>query len=288
MIEIDHPKPVASAERLRAVVLDWAGTTVDFGSRAPISAILAAFESAGVPITEREARHPMGRAKRDHLRQLFDTPAIAARWAEAHGSDPTEADLDRLYDGFLGLQAECVVEHSGVIDGCPAAVAACRELGLNVGSSTGYPRNLLERVAERAAEEGYRPDVMLSADDVQPGRPAPWLCFENARRLGVFPMSAVLKVDDTPAGVMAGRNAGCWTIGVVASGNEVGLSPEKLAATPEAVREELLAAARQRLSDAGAHFLIDTIVELPGVVDRINQRLSAGDRPEADSESVPG
>ncbi len=283
MIET-HSNPASFLPtRLRAAVLDWAGTTVDFGSRAPIAAILAACEQAGVPVSEMEARAPMGRAKRDHLQALLTQPAVAARWRNKHGHEPTATDIDTLYHDFLTLQAECVVSHSGVIEGCVTAIEAARQLDLAIGSTTGYTKELLAPVAERARAEGYVPDVMLSADDVSPGRPAPWLCCEAARQLGVFPMAAVVKVDDTPAGVAAGRNAGAWSVGVVASGNEVGLSAAAFAALPTEQRETALVTARARLTEAGAHFLIDTIVELPAVVRRINEKLAAGVGPASES-----
>lgn len=279
MIEISEPTPIA-APRVAAVVLDWAGTTVDFGSRAPIVAILAACEEAGTPVTEQEARRPMGRAKRDHLRDLLADPAVCQRWRDRTGAAPGEADVDALYTNFLRLQAECVRTHSAVIPGCPAAIAACRELGVKIGSSTGYTRELLEAVADRAADEGYRPDLMLGADDVSPGRPAPWLITENARRLGVFPLSAVVKVDDTPTGVTAGRNAGVWSVGVLRSSNEIGLTEAALGELPTEEQAKRSAVASERLTAAGAHFLIDTIAELPALIERINQRLAAGERPQ--------
>lgn len=279
MIDLTSSSNYQVASKLEAVVLDWAGTAVDFGSRAPIVAILAAFEAAGVPVTEAEARKPMGRAKRDHLRDLLAQDSVAQRWRAKHGQNADETALDRIYEDFLLRQAECVAENSGLIEGCLTAIEACRQRGLRIGSSTGYTANLLAKVALRASKEGYEPDVMLSADDVSPGRPAPWLCIENARQLGVSSMAAVVKVDDTPAGVTAGRNAGCWSIGVVASGNEVGLSSEALAALAGPERQAKLDAASKRLAAAGAHLLIDSIAELPEAVDCINTKLKSGERP---------
>ncbi|QDU89523.1 Phosphonoacetaldehyde hydrolase [Pirellulimonas nuda] len=279
MIIVPQPSLADAPRRVEAVVLDWAGTTVDFGSRAPILAILEALEQAGVPVTEQEARRPMGRAKRDHLQALVGQPAVAQRWRRAHGRDANEADIDRLYERFLVRQPESIVGCSGLIPGCREAVDACRAQGIKIGSSTGYTRGLLAPVAERARFEGYAPDVMLTADDVGPGRPAPWLCMENAKRLGVYPMQAVVKVDDTPAGVAAGRNAGAWSVGVVASGNEVGLSREAYQRLGDPQREPLLEAARRRLAKAGAQLLIDTIAELPEAIAWVNDRLANPGRP---------
>ena len=37
--------------RVRAVIFDWAGTTVDFGSRAPVLAFVRTFAEFGVTLT---------------------------------------------------------------------------------------------------------------------------------------------------------------------------------------------------------------------------------------------
>ncbi|MEO1496213.1 MAG: phosphonoacetaldehyde hydrolase [Planctomycetota bacterium] len=270
-----HPVP----QRLEVAVLDWAGTTVDYGSRAPIIAIRHAFEQLGVPVSEQEARRPMGRAKRDHLSQMLAEPDLAARWRTAFGTAPDEAAIDRVYDGFLASQSACVAENSAVIPGCVEAIEACRQHGLRIGSTTGYTRELLEQVVERARSEGYEPEVMLGADDVTPGRPAPWLCCEAARRLSARQMAAVVKVDDTPAGVRAGRHAGAWAVGVVESGNEVGLSIDEFARLTDEERRTRCEQAAQTLQEAGAHLLIDTIADLPAAVDRINTLIADGERP---------
>lgn len=52
-----------------------------------------------------------------------------------------------------------------------------------IGSSTGYTQELMEIVAPIAALRGYAPDVMVCADDVPAGRPAPWLNILNLGRL---------------------------------------------------------------------------------------------------------
>ncbi len=279
MIELSSKGWPDKPDRLLAVILDWAGTTVDFGSRAPVEALLATFHRVGVDLTEVEAHQSMGKAKLQHIRDLLALPSVAEKWAAVHGRSIEETDADTLYEAFLERQHASVVERSTVIQGCPEAVRACRQCGLRIGSSTGYSRSLLTAVADRAKSEGYEPDVMLCAEDVSPGRPAPWLCFENARHLDVYPMSCVLKVDDTPVGITAGRNAGAWTVGVVASGNEVGLSYENYEGLTQELRASMLDEARSRLASAGAHYLIDTIADLPTVVARVNHRIAHREMP---------
>jgi len=105
------------------------------------------------------------------------------------------------------------------------------------------------------------------------------MCLENARRLGVYPMEAIVKVDDTIVGIEAGLNAGMWTVGVARSGNLVGLSEQELHQLPESEQASLVQMAAEKLYAGGAHYVIDTIAELPTVLKQIDELLRHGERP---------
>ena len=111
------------------------------------------------------------------------------------------------------------------------------------------------------------------------GRPAPFLLHEAARRMEVFPMWRIVKVDDTPVGVEAGRNAGCWSIGVTRTGNCVGLSKEEFDALSHDEQSASVAEAAERMAAAGAHAVIESVADLRPVLLDLDQRCSSGDRP---------
>ena len=264
---------------LRAVVLDWAGTTVDFGSRAPVLAVMEAFRRSDVPVTLEQARGPMGMAKRDHLRAMLDMPEVATRWRKVHGHAPNAADVDQLYTQFLPLQKEVLLANSQLIPGCMEAVEDCHSRGIAVGSSTGYTQELMDILVPLARKQGYQPDAIVCASDVSPGRPAPWMCFENARRLGVYPMEAIVKVDDTTVGIEAGLNAGMWTIGIARSGNLVGLSEEELHKLSKEDQQRRVDAAMAEFYRSGAHYVVDSIADMPRALRQIAENLANGMRP---------
>lgn len=87
--------------------------------------------------------------------------------------------------------------------------------------------------------------------------------------LVVYPPQAVLKVDDTVPGIAEGVAAGCVTVGLALSGNEAGLTPEELAALPEAERAELRDRVSAILKAAGADHVIDTVADLPALIERL-------------------
>ena len=265
--------------QLKAVVFDWAGTTIDHGSRAPMGTFVDVFAQFKVELSIEEARRPMGLPKRDHIKALVSHPEIAARWQRAHGTPPTDGDVDRIYDVFVPLNARVVTDYAELIPGTIETVADARERGLKIGSTTGYTREIMEPLLPLARAQGYAPDNLVCAGDLASGRPTPLMMYKCFADLGVWPAGAVVKVDDTVPGIAEGLAAGCWTVGVALSGNALGLSLEQMNALSETERERQRALAMRELVLGGAHYVVDSIADLPPVLDVIEGRLVRGERP---------
>src|SRR5262245_1633743 len=182
---------------IRLVVFDWAGTTVDHGSFAPVAPFVEAFARHGVTVSPAEARGPMGVHKRDHVRELLKIPAVAKRWRTAHGRDWAEADVEAIYQAFIPLQVAVLDQFAEPVPGLLAAVEQLRRGGVKIGGTTGYFREAAELVAAAARRRGYAPDVSLGPDDVAAGRPKPWMVFRIMEALDVCPPAAVRKGGDT-------------------------------------------------------------------------------------------
>ena len=112
--------------RIQAAILDWAGTVVDHGSRAPMGAFVRAFAQFGVAISIADARGPMGMAKWDHIRAVGQTPSVAAAWRARHGRDFTEGDVDAIFQVFEPMNIAAVRDHADIIPGAIAAIDALR------------------------------------------------------------------------------------------------------------------------------------------------------------------
>jgi phosphonoacetaldehyde hydrolase len=264
---------------IRAVILDWAGTAVDYGSWAPVAVFLRLFEQCGVIITPEDARAGMGLMKKDHLRAILARPAVAAAWQSVCGAPPAEHDIERLFAQFIPLQMSVVRDYAVPIPGLLDALAALRERAIKIGSTTGYLRAMMDILAPAAAAHGYRPDSIVCPDDVPVGRPAPWMCFQNAMQLGVYPMAALVKVGDTPVDIEEGLNAGMWTVGVTLTGNLLGLTRTDVDALTPSERAEAHARIGEQLRAAGAHLIIEGVWDLLRAIDEIEERIRCGETP---------
>lgn len=263
-------------QHLKAVVFDWAGTTVDHGSRAPALVFREIFRRRGIEITMAQARGPMGLAKQDHIAAVLQLPDVSSRWQEQFGQPFGDADIDAMYEQFLPLQKETLARHCDVIPGVVEAVNECRRRGLRIGSTTGYTHALVEAFAVQVAAAGYAPDCTVCSDDVDRGRPAPWMLLEAAKQLDAFPLSHVVKVDDTTPGIEAARNAGCWAIGVTRTGNEVGLDIDEVAALSDEERRQIIESAAQKLRDAGAQYVIESVADIMPTLEEIDATFETG------------
>jgi phosphonoacetaldehyde hydrolase len=269
----------AAHDRVQAVILDWAGTVVDHGSRAPMGAFVRAFAQLGVAITVADARAPMGLPKRDHISAVLHTPHVAAAWKAAHGTDPDDRAIDAVFDIFEPMNVASVRHHADMIPGALDAIAALRGRGVRIGSTTGYTRPIMAELAPIAAAAGYAPEVIVCAGDLPAGRPTPLMMWYAMATMGVWPAHTVVKVDDTPPGIAEGVAAGTWTIGLSLTGNIAGLSADELAALTQTERAGLRRHAEPDLLGAGADLVIDSLADLPGAVEVIDAKLRAGDRP---------
>ncbi len=274
-----NPRHARYCGPLRAAVLDWAGTAVDFGSQAPVQAFQAVFRRAGVEVTAAEVRAFMGLHKREHLHRILATPRVAEAWRQVHGHPVDVIDEDSLFAEFVPAQLSVLAQTAQVIPGVLESAALMRARGMRLGSTTGYTAELLALVAAEAARQGYRPDASASVSDVPAGRPAPWMMARVLQRLDVHPPAAVVKFGDTPADIGEGLAAGTWTVGLVSCGNEVGLSEAEWSALAPAIQEERLAAGRRNLEAAGAHYVINDWSGCAQVLDDIDARLLSGEAP---------
>ncbi len=96
--------------------------------------------------------------------------------------------------------------------------------------------------------------------------------------LEIYPMEAFVKIGDTLPDIAEGLNAGMWTIGLAKTGNEMGLTEQEINALEPDVLNVKLERAYQRMHQAGAHYVLDSIAEVPPILDEINARLARGER----------
>ncbi len=268
--------------KVKAVVLDWSGTTADAYVLAPAVVFVDVFKKHGVEISMPEARGPMGLRKDLHINALTEVPEIRERWKGVLGKYPDQDDVDRMFADFVPMQLECLRQYTTLLPGVAETTQKLqKDYGIKIGSSTGFVRSMVDILEEDAKKQGYTPDASVAGDEVEHGaRPKPFMVYRNLDMLDVHPIQSVIKVDDTVSGVGEALEAGCWGVGIARYSNYMNIDTlEQAESLSEEEIQRRLVQTREILRKAGAHYVIDELTQLPEVVDDVNERLARGERP---------
>ena len=184
--------------KYKAVILDWAGTTVDYGCFAPVQAFVEVFKHFGIAPTMDEVREPMGMLKKDHIRTMLKMDRISGLWRDKYGRYWTEDDVEALYAQFEGKLLAILDGYTQVKPYVLETVDTLRKNGIQIGSTTGYTDKMMDIVVPKAKENGYAPDFWFSPDSVEGmGRPYPYMIFKNMAAMKIQSVDQVVKVGDT-------------------------------------------------------------------------------------------
>lgn len=257
--------------KIEAVIFDWAGTTVDFGCFAPVQAFISAFEEFGITPTVEEVRKPMGMLKRDHIKTMMNMERIHQEWKRIHGRDFTEKDVEQVYE----VSERSILK---ILDGYAApkpyvleSVKRLREMGIKIGSTTGYTDEMMAIVVPKAKELGYAPDCWFSPNSVENmGRPYPYMIFKNLQELRVSSVKNVWKVGDTVSDIKEGIAAGVITVGVIEGSSVMALSEEQYNALSDEEKKTECEKVRKIYENAGADYVIQNMSELPKLVGKLS------------------
>ena len=266
---------------VQAVILDWSGTTADAYVIAPAVVFFEVFKKHGVEISMIEARGPMGLRKDLHIKSLTELPDIRERWKAVHGKYPDQGDVDAMFADFVPMQLDCLRQYTTLLPGVVATVQTLQSRGIKIGSTTGFIRSMVDVLEADAKTQGYVPDASVAGDEVVHGaRPKPFMLYRNLDLLDVHPIHSVIKVDDTISGVGEALEGGCWGVGIARYSNYMNINTIAEAEAMSAEEfQRRLEITRDILRKSGAHYVIDELSELIGVVDDVNARLARGERP---------
>lgn len=243
--------------KYKAVIFDWAGTTVDYGCFAPVQAFVEVFKHFGIEPTIKEVREPMGVLKKDHIRTMLQMERISSLWEIKYRRKWTEEDVEDLYEIFEEKLLSILDQFAEVKPYVLETVKELRKRGIKIGSTTGYTDKMMEIVVPKAKENGYEPDIWFSPDAVGGfGRPYPYMVFKNMQALGIQSVDQVMKVGDTVSDIKEGKNAGVYTVGVVEGSSALGFSEKEYEKLSEEKKKERIVEVKEKFKNAGADAVI--------------------------------
>ena len=260
---------------IQAVIFDWAGTTIDYGSRAPIVAFQQAFANVGIEISEAEIRQDMGLDKYTHIHKIISLPTVQNDWQARFQVLPTSDDCDRIFQDFKSILLATLTDFAHLKPGMDTVIDFLNSQQIAYGSTTGYDEEMLATVLPIAANQGYCPTVNItSAQTNGIGRPASAMLELACDQLEVTDYANVVKVGDSINDILEGQNADAISVGIVDGSNLMGLSQAAFDALTAAEQLVLRAKVAAQYEAVGADYILQSMVDLPALLTKLNQPVS--------------
>jgi phosphonoacetaldehyde hydrolase len=272
------------ARKLRMIVFDAAGTIVDPYVMASTKVFSSLLQRYHISITDGMIRQPMGKYKKDHIKDLLDNPCVQEQWKREYRRYPNNSDIECLYKQFKYDQYKRISHYGFEI---PNTTNTLKQLQTNYyltyGISTGFTRKMLDQVLDKNPELKKLINSSSTSDEVSCGRPSASMILKNMKKQNISNPSFVLKIDNTNVGIEEGHNAKSWTVGIVKYGNEMGNFVQKTKEfddLPKETQQRLMVQCIESLRVSNPHFIIDSIEDMPQVVEQVNGYLQCGFKPK--------
>ena len=217
-------------------VFDMAGTTIS-DKNFVAKAFQKAFMRRGIEVLESEANPLMGYAKPVAIEMILQRKEL-------------EFDavlVDKIHHDFVDDMMD-FYQFSPYVKAMPDTEDVfffLKEHGVKIALNTGFSKDIAEVILDRFQwmERGLVDDFICS-DEVPEGRPYPYMIDELKTRNHLDSDAIVMKVGDTVADVLEGKNAGCRLVIAVTTG----------------------AASREELEEHFPTHIISNLSEIPGIL----------------------
>ncbi|MCS5480159.1 HAD hydrolase-like protein [Corynebacterium sp. YIM 101645] len=220
-------------------IFDMAHTTVN--DRDEVYRVLReATGRQGAEYTEEQFRQWMGTEKKWAIRNLL----------EIGGLEATEELVEQTWDWFRAELRRTYTEQPPVaLDGVEEMFAILRERNIRIALTTGFNRETVDLILDAMGWEiGQTVDASAAGDEVEAGRPEPFLIQKVMGELEVTDPATVISLGDTSADVLSAQRAGVTSVGVL-SGH----------------------LSREQFAELNADHVLDSAADLPALLAELNR-----------------
>ena len=269
---------------IKACIFDLSGTIIDRYSITPLLSLQKAFIKRGVKVDGNIIRKDMGIAKREHIHKLLNNKTIQNDWLK--NNKLNGITKEELYKDFKKIQKIETIERMKQIPEVLNCYRYLRDNNISIGVTTGFDKKQTELVKSLLETNNIYLDSYVSSTCLksQKGRPEPFMIFKNMENLDINYSRQIIKIDDTVSGIKEGLNADCITVGVARWSTYMNINSRKemleldntiinnyhVYVKNRELLEKKLRYSKEVLKESGAHYVIETLDELPKIVEHIN------------------
>ena len=229
---------------VKLIVFDMAGTTVnDCINGLPLVtvAIQDAFRSVGYVVEPTLVTAFRGMEKKEAIEGILQSLE--------DGNDTSHSLVDTIFKQFKISLNEHLMLVEKEIERTSEIFKFLKTKHIRIAVGSGFPHAVVEFLVERLGWSGLV-DYASSAEKEGHGRPHPALILSAMKMFNISDPKHVIKVGDTKVDIEEGKNAGCWTVGVLTGTQD-----------------------KKALKESHPDFIVDSILDLPSILEQIGLKL---------------
>lgn len=257
---------------IKACIFDLGGTIVDRYSLSPFLSLRKVFSNNCINIRDELIFKDMGKSKKEHIYEILSDSDVKKQWSNINNCNPKKNDVNKLFDQFNEIQIENSKKMITILPETKNCIDFLRKNNIKTGTTTGFNKENMEIIKSKLENSNIFIDSYVSSTCLnKPSRPRPFMIQKNLENLNIRDPNQVIKLDDTIIGIEEGLNAGCITVGVARWSINMGIYD--ISDSFKKKDYELknnLKKSREVLESSGAHYVINTLDELPTLINILN------------------
>ena len=123
-------------------------------------------------------------------------------------------NLDSEFNYFLKKEYQENPSVQLIDPNLPNFFNALRDQNIKICLNTGYNKDIQKLLVDKFNMTEFIDDY-ISSEEVDLGRPYPYMIHRLMKRNNIFTINHVVKIGDTEMDIKEGKNAGCRTVGVL-------------------------------------------------------------------------
>ena len=257
---------------IKACIFDLGGTIVDRYSLTSSLSLKKLFSNRGLSVNNQLIQKNIGMNKEDHILTIMNQRFVADQWLQRYNDYPDEFDMRILFNEFNEIQCEHSDKMIDILPETKDCISYLRFNYIKTGCTTSFNKENMEIIKDKLERNNIELDSYVSSTCLnKQSRPHPDMIQKNMDNLGITYPNQVMKIDDTVVGIEEGKNAGCITVGVARwsiNMNINNINDAYYLGIHEI--QDQLKESRKVLKGSGADYVIDTLDELPRIIEDIN------------------
>ncbi len=257
-------------KNIEAVIFDWAGTLIDFGSLATIEAMKKVFLKRGVNISKNIIKVNMGIKKSKHVQKLLDKPVVKRQWIKIFKRNYNGKDVVKISNELDQQLLKEVKKHFNIIPNAKKIFKILKKNKIKIATTTGYSTEIFKVIKRKAKKNGLTTDNDVCVDQVKKGRPNPDMCLKNLKKLKINNYNNCIKIDDSLAGITEGKKSNMITVGLSMTGIQLGLKYRDYLKLTKVMRKYHSKKISKDFFSVGSDYVVNDLFDFQKVLEKYN------------------